>query len=358
MRFYAGGQSASSLATTVIVAAFACVVSLYTLPSAAPPVRPARQGSCFRFAKLGDNRLCSDNGTTTTIINATLHSSHSRNITIEISACGTLVRVGQSLSPSLGSSIINAGGRTVTKGLVDSHLHLITGGRTLSESRSFVNLSNVSTISHLKAAIAHATPEYGWIRAHSLPGTHRLQRLPDRDELDAAVNSVEIAVLIETEDQHSAIANTEALRQGNLTSSSSSPQSGTVETDAAGVPNGVLRDNAIAPVRSAALAHSSNESRYHAIEAALELIVSHGVTTVGDMQDIDALAAGDSGRIWSDVLLLRQLANSGRLRARVASFLPESVFSEHPGGEHELRQEHSSSSMHSITGGTCRAQSN
>lgn len=243
---------------------------------------------------------------------------------------------------------VDVRGRIVTPGLVDAHLHLVTGGMRMLEGS--IDLSHVTSEDDLRDTLRQATAGKGKahrVHAHSFDEMRVGMRGPRRWLLDSATGQV--PTLVERVDSHSAYANTRALQEAGLFVSNHSgiADAGLVEVDESGFPtgmscaticepdigwtssmvlswhfSGVLRDYSIGQVRR--IFCSSEEERKRAVSGMLGKAASMGVTTVGDMGDIEALGQGEPGtpRLWRDVELIRHLARSNRLPARVVSFLP------------------------------------
>ncbi len=132
----------------------------------------------------------------------------------------------------------------IMPGLVDAHFHPLgyTAALlrlTLDEAHSMEELLEL-----VAGAAASLPPE------RSLVGTrlddHPIGRLPTRLDLDRVVP--ERPVLLYRYCGHVAVANTAALDLAGISEATPDPEGGTIDRDALGVPTGVLRETAIAPV--------------------------------------------------------------------------------------------------------------
>lgn len=164
-------------------------------------------------------------------------------------------------------------------GLVDSHAHVFSLGRSLSIVRLNEATSPDDVVTRLKAAGPQAFQgEWllgrGW-NQNAWPG----QAFPTRQTLDAAFGTT--PVFLSRVDGHAVWVNTEALKRGGITRDTRDPVGGKILRDAHGEPTGVLVDNAadqlwekLTPATDAQL-----ESR---LEAALARCASLGLTGIHD----------------------------------------------------------------------------
>jgi predicted amidohydrolase YtcJ len=138
-----------------------------------------------------------------------------------------------------GSKVVDLGGRFVTPGLADGHLHNEGGGRG-------IDLSGTRSLDDLFAVVGRAAKDASpgavivsnadWHEAQL-----KEQRLPTAKELDqfAPANPV---VLVRG--GHEYILNSAAFRHWNITRATASPPGGEIGKDANGELNGELVDNA------------------------------------------------------------------------------------------------------------------
>jgi predicted amidohydrolase YtcJ len=142
---------------------------------------------------------------------------------------------------------IDLGGAVAYPGFADSHMHL----QGVGERELTLNLEGVTGIADLQqrvaARVALAEPgEWitgrGWIETHWSP-----QAFPTRRDLDAV--APDHPVVLGRADGHAVVANSMALAAGGVVSGRPAPFGGAILTDAEGVPNGMLTDNAMALVR-------------------------------------------------------------------------------------------------------------
>lgn len=201
----------------------------------------------------------------------------------------------------------DAGGATVTPGLIDAHLHLVQWARSLDE----VDLFGASTRDEAVARVAR------FIAAH--PGDNPVvgrgydpnawQDAPERavlDELSAAR-----PVLLHSKDFHALWVNGAALRVCGIVCGTPDPQGGRIVRDPAGEPTGLLMEHAVrlcAPVLPAEGADDAAR-----VERALPQLHAFGITGVHDFegpaaqQVLRAVCGGATARLR----VLMHLAHSG-----------------------------------------------
>ena len=215
-----------------------------------------------------------------------------------------------------GTRVIELNGRTVTPGFIDAHTHFISGGFQLSN----VDLRDAATPEEFVMRIRKFTesvPSGAWITGgnwdHELWGG----LLPRSDWIDSVTQAH--PVLVQRLDGHMALANSLALKVGGVTKETEDPPGGSIVRDEAGVPSGVLKDQAIALVRKA-IPPMTEEEAEQALESAAQHALSLGVTQVHDMggwANLDMMG-------WANLERYRRVHSAGRLPLRVYSVVPMS----------------------------------
>jgi predicted amidohydrolase YtcJ len=161
-----------------------------------------------------------------------------------ILACGPSAEI----EPLAGrdATRLDARGATVTPGLWDAHLHLMPWARARAE----VDLSGAASaadacrrVSQYLAAHPGAAPVVGrgW-DANDWPEP------PHRAALDAL--SPGRPLLLHSHDFHAMWVNGAALRAAGITRETRDPAGGVIERDANGEPRGIVRENAVRPLRA------------------------------------------------------------------------------------------------------------
>jgi predicted amidohydrolase YtcJ len=208
-----------------------------------------------------------------------------------------------------GVTPIDAGGRLVLPGFIDTHVHFLLGGLRLASVQLRDARTRDEFVSRIKA-FAATVPAGTWITGgdwdHSLWGGE----LPSRDWIDAATPSH--PVWINRLDGHMSLANSAALKAAGVARATADVAGGEIVRSANGEPTGLLKDNAMALVDKAA-PPPSPEMRRRAVVAAMRHVAERGVTTVHDMSTAAA---------WDDMALYAELRKAKALQTRIYSVVP------------------------------------
>lgn len=137
-----------------------------------------------------------------------------------------------------GTRVVDAGGRTVIPGLIDSHVHAL--GAALVEAVSpFRTLGSVAEVQDWVRTAATRNPGAGWIwTPRVFPTRLRERRFPTREELDAASPDRPVAV----DGAYALVLNSAALRSAGITARTPDPPGGAIAKDSDGRPSGLLRN--------------------------------------------------------------------------------------------------------------------
>jgi predicted amidohydrolase YtcJ len=200
---------------------------------------------------------------------------------------------------------LDAGGRTLIPGIIDSHGHVLR----LGLRATMLDLSDTRSLSEAQAklrrwAAEHPSPRWivgsGWNQDQ-----WGLGRFPTAADLDAAVP--DRPVWLERIDGHAGVANSAALAEARVTASSSPPAAGRIEV-AGGRPSGMLIDGAMALVTNIIPPPLPRE-RDAALARAQDMLLASGITTTTDM--------GSTPADWN---AFRRFGDAGRLRVRIISY--------------------------------------
>lgn len=213
---------------------------------------------------------------------------------------------------------IDATGKVLTPGFIDSHLHLLGLGETLQ----LLDLSLTSRweeIVEKVAAEAKTKPKGTWIEGH---GFHQdkwqtkpqdtVEGYPVHDLLSQAVP--DHPVLLTHASGHAIMVNQQAMKLASITGQTPNPDGGEILKKTSGEPTGLFRENAdelIYAVYRRASARLSEAERLNLLRERVKLAsdecLKHGVTMVHD--------AGTSIR---DILVLQKLAERKELPIRAS----------------------------------------
>jgi len=152
----------------------------------------------------------------------------------------TVVGTNDQVRPLIGARtrVIDAGGRTVIPGLIDTHVHAtgVAAGEALQPFRALDSIDAIQAWVRTEVA---RTPAGTWIWCPRLyPTRLRERRFPTRAELDAAAPRHPVVV----DGAYALVLNTAALRAAQITRDTPPPPGGAIVTDAAGNPTGLLRN--------------------------------------------------------------------------------------------------------------------
>lgn len=221
---------------------------------------------------------------------------------------------GRRLAPR--AKRIDARGMTILPGLVDAHAHL--GG--LGESFDTVNLVGTSSIRDVQQRVAEraATLAPGeWLKGRGWDQNDWPEkRFPTAADLDAVVG--DRPVWLSRVDGHASWANTRAMELAGITAATRDPDGGKIVRDSKGNPTGIFIDTAESLV-DRVIPPYSKQRRREQFEAAMKDAARHGLTGVHD-----------AGVGASDIEVLRQLADEGKMPIRVYAMLAdnETLFNE------------------------------
>jgi predicted amidohydrolase YtcJ len=206
-----------------------------------------------------------------------------------------------------GTERLDAGGATVTPGLVDSHVHLVAWARSLEEVALAGADSRREALERVAAFLA-ADPGGGPVAGRGWDA-QGWREPPDRACLDAVAGSR--PVLLHSKDYHALWVNSAALRAAGVRRDTRDPEGGRIERDAAGEPTGIVREHAVR-LFADLQARTVRGSDAVRLARAVHRLHALGVTMVHDFEDAEALR------------LLRGLTRDpGRPSLRIVAHLPQ-----------------------------------
>ncbi|MBE3589918.1 MAG: amidohydrolase [Firmicutes bacterium] len=215
------------------------------------------------------------------------------------------------------TQVLDARGRRVVPGFIDSHMHVVGFGLSLVE----LGLAGTRSLAEMRERVrryARELPEGAWVLGRGWDEAEFAEgRLPHRRDLDAVTGGR--PALLYRHCGHVGVANTAALRLAGLLGEGDTPRperyrvpGGVVDLDEDGRPTGVLREGAMELV-ARHIPVETPEGLRAAIARATEEAARHGVTAI---HSNDGAAEG-----WPDLGAVaeayRDLEASGRLAVRI-----------------------------------------
>lgn len=196
--------------------------------------------------------------------------------------------------------MIDLRGGTVLPGLFDSHVHALSAG--LSEFREpLPPLDSFDAVRSFIRARAEKTPPGEWIVVpRTFPTRLREMRMPTRDVLDVAEKH---PVLFDA--SYVVVVNSFALKASGITRATPNPVGGEIVKDAAGEPNGILKNGQSLLKGLNRAENFTEDEKLRALEEMLKRYVEAGLTSVSD-RAVDA----------EQISLYRKLRAAGRLPVR------------------------------------------
>ena len=178
-----------------------------------------------------------------------------------------------------GTEIINLQGMFVSPGFIDSHVHVMTGGRSLLS----VDLRDARTPEEFTKRItefAKTTKPGEWILEGNWDHTLWGGELPKKEWIDESTEDNPVVVF--RLDWHMLLANSQALKYAGIDKSTPEVSGGTIVRDENGHPTGVLKDNAMNLLleKIPPMTEAQKES---AFSAAMNYFLENGVTSVHDV---------------------------------------------------------------------------
>lgn len=199
-----------------------------------------------------------------------------------------------------GTRVIDAGGRAVIPGLIDSHVHAL-GVASAEHAQPFESLGSVAQVQAWirKASAGRRDGEWIWT-PRVFPTRVTERRFPTRAELDAAAPRHPVVV----DGAYALMVNSAALRAAGIDARTADPPGGAIARDPAGRPTGLLRNvgGMLARFRPAA---AEDSPPLDALERVHQAYLRAGITSIGERgASLDGFRAYEA------------LRKAGRLRVR------------------------------------------
>ena len=204
------------------------------------------------------------------------------------------------------TDVIDAEGKFVVPGFIDSHIHFLAGGLGLAS----VQLRDASSPAEFARRIrefADQLPDGTWIRHgdwdHELWGG----QLPHKSWIDS--DTPRHPLWVRRLDGHMSLANSAALRAAGITADTADVDGGTIVRDASGEPTGVFKDNAQTLIDRVVPPNTARELD-EALRASMRFVAARGVTSVHHMGT------------WEDLAVFERAHAAGGLATRIYSAVP------------------------------------
>ncbi len=221
----------------------------------------------------------------------------------QIAAVGTTAEV-RALAPAV--TPIDAGGRLVVPGFIDTHVHFLDGGFRLVSVQLRDAKTREEFVGRIKA-FAATVPPGTWITGGDWDHTLWGGELPSRAWIDAATPAH--PVWVNRLDGHMAVANSAALKAAGITRATKNVAGGEIVRGAGGEPTGVLKDNAMDLV-DRVVPRPTPEMLDRALSAAMKYVAEQGVTSVHNMGS------------WEDLATFTRARKTNTLTTRIYSAVP------------------------------------
>jgi len=199
---------------------------------------------------------------------------------------------------------IDLGGKLVTPGFNDAHVHFLRGAVALLN----VNLTDAKTLDEAKARVAAKVKEVKqgeWIVGRGWDHTLWGGKFPSRKDLDAVAPGN--PVFLVRVDGHVGWVNSKALEMAKIDKTTKSPEGGEIERDATGEATGILKETSQGLV-SRLIPQPSPEQLNKGMELALDMARRYGITSVQD----------NSG--YETTKLYREFLKADKLTVRVSEW--------------------------------------
>ncbi|WP_109111184.1 amidohydrolase [Azospirillum sp. TSO35-2] len=226
-------------------------------------------------------------------------------------AVGTEAETRAAAAPD--ARVIDAKGRRVIPGLIDSHMHIIRGGLNYNMELRWDGVPSLADAMAMLKRQAENTPPPQWVRVVGGFTEHQFaeKRLPTIEELNAAAPDTPVFIL-HLYDR--ALLNAAALRAVGYTRDTPNPPGGEIVRDTAGNPTGLLLAQPNATILYATLAKGPKlppEYQLNSTRHFMREMNRLGVTGVID-------AGGGFQNYPDDYAIIDKLHQDGELTLRIS----------------------------------------
>lgn len=196
-----------------------------------------------------------------------------------ISYVGTDKNVNKYISNK--TTVVDLEGRMAMPGLVDSHMHVLSGGLYLMKcDLSYQALDLEELLEHLQTCLDSETDKTDddWLEAVSMDYSSLISKSGTVTKIQLDTLNTSRPLIVRSSDYHTVLANSRALDLSNITADTPDPSNGVIgRLSGSNEPSGVLSDDAYDLL--AGPPDPTDEEYLEAARAALKLLREAGITT-------------------------------------------------------------------------------
>ncbi len=204
------------------------------------------------------------------------------------------------------TEVIDAQGKFILPGFIDSHVHFLAGGMGLSSVLLKDAMTKEEFISRIHDFVRKLEPGE-WILEGNWDHQNWGGELPSREWIDAF--TPDNPVFVSRSDGHMALANSAALKAAGINRTVMDVEGGSIGRNEKGELTGIFRDNAM-PLVSNHIPDYTPGQYDKALEAAMKYVSSNGVTSVDHMGTI------------GDIEVFQRAEKAGKLITRIYATAP------------------------------------
>ncbi len=221
-----------------------------------------------------------------------------------------IIFIGEKVPASLindKTKIVDLGGKFTVPGFIDSHLHFLDGGFSLSRIDLRSTSSKKEFVNRI-AQYAKTLPKGEWILGGNWDHTNwEGQPLPTRWWIDKV--TPDNPVFINRLDGHMALANSLGLKLAGVSDNIKTPPGGVIVRNEKGAITGIFKESAKNLINTV-IPDPGFEVKMRAAKAAGQYLAQNGITSAHDMG------------LWSHLEVYDSLISRGESKIRISLFPP------------------------------------